>query len=352
MSDVTGSASVAPLNVTGADTVSNSAASTINTPAEFQDAVGGGPSVATSLEMAYEDSATLSLDATQAAALAVNDPERQVRVVREKLAGSPRADRIVGGPGRNEIDGREGNDELVGGASGDVFVGGTGDDVVDGGLGSDIVRYRGSVLDYDISRISSTQVRVNNARFRPGINDGNDLVRNAERLDFKDRQVFLDGSNNAPIAQPDEGLSTVDGKALTIPFARLLGNDVDFDGDRLTITGVKGNPDKSVKIVGNSVVFTPPVGVQWALADFSSYETSFLLHRLRRQGRHGVGVCHRNDQPPERSPWTPHRAGNIQQEGAGGPGDPPGTSLHEGVGTARDRHGQRRPHPGPDLAAR
>ncbi len=290
----------------------------------LQDAVGGGPSVATSLETAYEVPGRLSGDGTQASLLAVNDPERQARVQREKLAGSPRADRIVGGPGKNEIDGREGNDELVGGASDDVFIGGAGDDVLDGGLGNDVARYRGSVLEYDISRISSTQVRVRHARFRPGQNDGNDLARNVKRLDFKDRQVFLDGSNNAPLAQPDEGLSVVDGRSLTIPFARLLGNDVDFDGDRLSITQVKGKPANSVRIVGNSVVFTPPAGIQWALADFASYETTFLY--TVSDGKGGTATASASVTINRPSDLRGLRTGpaDISQDGAGGPGDAPG----------------------------
>ncbi len=332
---VMGSASLVPPNVTGADTVSNSQASTIETPAVLQDAVGGGPSVPTSLETAY------SVDGAVASALAVNDPQRQTRVVREKLVGSPRADQIVGGPGRNEIDGRQGNDQLVGGVSDDIFVGGPGDDVIDGGGGSDVSRFSGSVLEYDIQRLSSSQVRV--AHSRPGRdgNDGTDLERNIKRLDFKDRQVFVDGSNNAPVAQPDEGLSTVDGKALTIPFARLLGNDVDFDGDRLTITGVKGNPDKSVKIVGNSVVFTPPVGVQWALADFSSYETSFFYTVSDGKGGTASASAAVTINRPSDLRGLPTGPATIEQEGAGGPGDPPGqvftkASGQSVTGTAND----------------
>ncbi len=248
------------------------------------------------------------------------------------MVGSPRADRIVGGPGKNEIDGREGNDELVGGASDDIFVGGDGDDVLDGGSGADIARYRGSVLEYDITRLSSTQFRVKHTRARPGQNDGNDLVRNVKRLDFKDRQVFLDGSNNAPIAQPDEGLSTVDGKSLTIPFARLLGNDIDFDGDRLSITGVKGSPAQSVKIVGNAVVFTPPVGVQWALADFSSYETSFFYTVSDGKGGTASAAATVTINRPSNLRGLPTGPATLEVEGAGGPGDPPGQVFTKASG--------------------
>lgn len=289
-----------------------------------QDAVGGGLGVATSLELAYEDPGSLSDDGTQASLLAVTDPAREIRAPREKLAGSPRGDRIVGGPGRNEIDGREGNDELVGGASDDVFIGGAGDDVLDGGAGADIARYRGSVLEYDISRISSTQARIRHARFRPGQNDGNDLARNVKRLDFKDRKVFLDGSNNAPQAQADEGLSVVDGRSLTIPFSRLLGNDVDFDGDRLTITQVKGKPADSARIVGNSVVFTPPVGIQWALASFSSYETTFLYTVSDGKGGTATASAAVTINRPRDLRGLRTGPADISQDGAGGPGESPG----------------------------
>ncbi len=113
-------------------------------------------------------------------------------------------------------------------------------------------------------------------------------------------------------------------RSLTIPFARLLGNDVDFDGDRLTITGVKGNPDKSVKIVGNSVVFTPPVGVQWALADFSSYETSFFYTVSDGKGGTASASATVTINRPSDLRGLPTGPATIEQEGAGGPGDPPG----------------------------
>jgi Ca2+-binding RTX toxin-like protein len=297
-------------------------------PVEVEDAVGGGPSIATSLEAVYSDPSALTVEGTQTATL---DAQRRPGL-REDLVGSPRADRIVGGPGKNEIDGREGNDEIVGGASDDVFIGGTGDDVLDGGLGNDIARYGGSVLEYDITRISSTQARVRHARPRPGQNEGNDLVRNVKRLDFKDRQVYLDGRNNAPIAQADEGLSTVDGRSLTIPFSRLVGNDVDLDGDRLTITEVKGKPANSVRIVGNSVVFTPPGGIQWALADFTSYETTFLYTVSDGKGGTATASASVTINRPRDLRGLRTGPADVSRDGAGGPGDPPGQVFTKASG--------------------
>ena len=249
-----------------------------------------------------------------------------------RVGGSPRADRIVGGPGRNEIDGRGGNDDIAGGPRDDVLTGADGDDVLDGGLGPDVARYRGSVLQYDISRVSSTQFNVRHARPRPGQSDGADLVRNVERLDFKDRKVYIDGSNNAPLAQPDDGLSTVDGKSLTIPFSRLLANDVEFDGDKMTITNVKGKPPESVRIIGGSVVFTPPVGIQWALASFTSYEIPFLYTVSDGRGGTATASATVTINRPSDLRGLPGGPAGRSREGAAGPGESPGTTFTKAAG--------------------
>ncbi|MDT3680315.1 MAG: DUF4082 domain-containing protein [Burkholderiaceae bacterium] len=244
-----------------------------------------------------------------------------------RLAGSPRADRIAGGAGSDEIDGREGNDELLGGEGGDALVAGEGDDVLDGGPGADVARFSGSVFEYDISRQSATQFTVRHARAVGGASDGTDLVRNVERLDFRDRKILLDGSNNAPLVRADDGLTTVDGRSLTIPFSRLLGNDFDFDGDRLTITQVKGKPADSVRIVGNSIVFTPPAGVQWALASFTSYETPFLYTVSDGRGGTATTSATVTITRPADLRGLPAGPAGTSLEGAGGPGEAPGATF-------------------------
>jgi hypothetical protein len=281
-----------------------------------------------SLAVADAAPTALALDTLQPSALAVKEVEKPARVTNEKLVGSPREDRIQGAAGKSEIDGREGNDQLTGGGSSDILIGGSGDDVLDGGTaGNDIARYSRSVLEYDIERISSSQARVKNTRAPSNRSDGNDLVRNIERLDFKDRQVFLDGQNNAPIAQPDKGFSVFDGASLSIPFSRLLGNDVDFDGDRLSITQVKGKPGKSVRIVGNSVVYTPPVGIQWALAGFSSYESTFLYTVSDGKGGTATASATVTVNRPKSLRGLRTGPADLSRDGAGGPGDPPGATF-------------------------
>ncbi|HLT26650.1 MAG TPA: hypothetical protein VK047_08135, partial [Zeimonas sp.] len=125
------------------------------TPSESApgDAVGGGLGVATTLVASAAPAATPEAVPAATPAARPGGPLR-VRPGVSKLAGSARADRIVGGPRSNEIEGHAGDDELIGGPDGDVLDGGAGNDVLDGGAGADIARFRGSVLEYELSRQS------------------------------------------------------------------------------------------------------------------------------------------------------------------------------------------------------
>jgi hypothetical protein len=62
--------------------------------------------------------------------------------------------------------------------------------------------------------------------------------------------------NDPPIAANDS-VSTNEDQPLTITPATLLGNDVDVDGDPLTITSVQGAVNGTVSLVNGAVVFTP-----------------------------------------------------------------------------------------------
>ncbi|MEJ5992776.1 Ig-like domain-containing protein, partial [Ramlibacter sp. PS3R-8] len=60
----------------------------------------------------------------------------------------------------------------------------------------------------------------------------------------------------APTANNDTATTTED-TPVSIPLATLAGNDIDPDGDTLTVTAV-GNPvGGTVVIVGGNAVFTP-----------------------------------------------------------------------------------------------
>jgi VCBS repeat-containing protein len=67
--------------------------------------------------------------------------------------------------------------------------------------------------------------------------------------------------NDAPVAVGDNVSVKTDGK-LEIPFATLTANDIDIDGDSLTIISVQDAVNGTVAISNNKVVFTPTLGYE------------------------------------------------------------------------------------------
>ncbi|MES2317286.1 MAG: retention module-containing protein, partial [Pseudomonadota bacterium] len=62
--------------------------------------------------------------------------------------------------------------------------------------------------------------------------------------------------NDAPVAAPDV-VAAVEDTALVIAPAALIANDVDVDGDTLTITSVQNAVNGTVALVNGNIVFTP-----------------------------------------------------------------------------------------------
>ena len=200
--------------------------------------------------------------------------------------GSNAANRLFGTSERDRLDGRGGADQVYGKCGDDTLIGGPGADVLDGGAGNDASIYTGSVRDYAIARSGNAFVVQDMAPGRDG-DDGADLVRDVEQLRFLDRTVFLDGTNNAPIAEQDRGFVVADGQDLRISVSELLANDRELDGDPLTIFGVSfggqsgatGETEpsgRSIRIQGSSVIYTPAEGFQWATTENDTYEDTFF----------------------------------------------------------------------------
>ncbi len=191
------------------------------------------------------------------------------------LFGSRRDDVLVGGSGNDLLIGGRGDDELLGGGGADLLLGGRGndtlagqegDDTLIGGRGFDIARYSGSILDYSIVQrcfffFRWFTVTDNNAEDG---DDGRDTLSDIEALEFQDYTLFLNGQNNAVLAI-DDVLSTDQGSPLQIDEQTLLANDIEFDGDRLSILSVGNATNGSVNRDGSGVmVFTPDAGFSGA----------------------------------------------------------------------------------------
>lgn len=157
----------------------------------------------------------------------------------DRLIGGAGKDRVFGGSGNDEIEGNEGNDLLSGGSGDDTLIGGAGTDLLLGGRGDDTAHFQSTFDDYAISQISPVW-RVEHLGGDGG--DGTDFLAGVERLVFADGfEVFLDDRNTLPFGITDQ--ASVD-EAATIEKAAvdgLLANDIDFNGDTLSVGTVEGS---------------------------------------------------------------------------------------------------------------
>ncbi len=146
------------------------------------------------------------------------------------------ADDVTTGSGNDRLEGGVDDDTLSAGEGDDELVGGQGDDELDGGGGVDAAFYQGSVLGYDISAVGGVTTVTDLDPATEG-DDGTDTVTGVERLVFTDLTVFLDGTDNAPLAVGDD-LATNEDVPLNFALADLLANDREFDGQNLTLDSV------------------------------------------------------------------------------------------------------------------
>jgi Ca2+-binding RTX toxin-like protein len=148
----------------------------------------------------------------------------------ENVVGGSGADAIAGDGGANALSGADGNDILTGRA---------GDDLIDGGTGTDTAVFSGNSTDYSIITDAGTTTVSDLAPQTDG-DDGTDTVTTVETLQFADRDVYLDGTNNVPIGV-DDVASTDEDRSLTLAAGSLLSNDIEFDGDSKTVSSVNGS---------------------------------------------------------------------------------------------------------------
>jgi|GEM_PF-1970193 len=115
------------------------------------------------------------------------------------LLGSNSADRVLGtsksevimtGSGDDTLRGLSGDDTLVGGPGNDILIGGSGNDYMDGGAGIDIAVFSEIHETYSIERNSLTITIANT-------NEGEDQLKDVERIEFKDKNLAFDLNGNA-----------------------------------------------------------------------------------------------------------------------------------------------------------
>ncbi len=152
---------------------------------------------------------------------------------------------LTGGGGNDLLMGLGGNDSLDGGIGNDRLDGGLGNDRLEGGTGTDTAVFAGNRATYGIVGNADGSLTVTDHDAIANGNDGVDILRSIEVLQFRDLQVNLGPAPNvAPVANPD----TMDVAANAgSAFVNVLANDTDADGgagsaNRVVVVDGRGSP--------------------------------------------------------------------------------------------------------------
>lgn len=141
---------------------------------------------------------------------------------------------------------------LTGGTGDDTLIGNGGNDSLSGGAGTDIAWYQGDATEYTVNTISGGYTVADSVVGR----DGTDTLTGIETLQFRDRTIYLDSRNTAPLAKADSVSGTED-VPLVISASSLLVNDRDWDGDALSVSAVSNALHGTVSLANGQITFTP-----------------------------------------------------------------------------------------------
>ncbi len=153
---------------------------------------------------------------------------------------------IFGGPltgGGAIIVGTNGGDTLTGTASAETLIGGGGNDSLQGSGGTDTAQFAGSIADYKITAGGGITTVEDLA---PGVdgNDGTDVMRSVERLQFADGVLFIPGALSEielSSLQPAEGAVIYSAQSSDAAGSSVrAAGDVNGDGFDDLIIGAPG----------------------------------------------------------------------------------------------------------------
>jgi|GEM_PF-5562844 len=162
--------------------------------------------------------------------------------------------RINGGDGDDLILGGSGADRVNAGDGDDVVRGGLGDDILFGNDGTDIAQFSGSVLDYFWEDGRGNALNISG-------NDGADVLKHFEFLEFDDYLFNLFGPNSPLVLGDDQATTEDDAVSFTIQAYDLDGTIVTVDNVLVsgggTITLAPGSTDLSANMgVGSEFELT------------------------------------------------------------------------------------------------
>lgn len=151
------------------------------------------------------------------------------------------------------IIGSSSDDTLIGDASNNTLKGGAGDDLIQGGGGFNTARFDGAHTDYSIVFTPGSR----NALITHKTTHEVDTVVDIDQLQFDDDYlVYLDGTNNAPVAI-DEYLSgnIYEDVEYSTNANNLIVNSFDYDGGTLSVIGLYGAENSTVSLNNGLINF-------------------------------------------------------------------------------------------------
>ena len=169
------------------------------------------------------------------------------------LRGHRGEDLLIGDQGGDLLDGGRDDDRLYGGDGEDLLKGGAGNDQLFGGNDYDVAEFSGKLDEYDVTALGGGKYQVAD---RVMGRDGTDILTDIEALNFQNiKEIELDLESSLPARDTVQ----ISGPGpYTIAAADILANDLDFQGDTLSITEVLDVQGGTAYIDGNGdVVFTP-----------------------------------------------------------------------------------------------
>ena len=170
------------------------------------------------------------------------------------IRGHRGADTLIGGAGEDIIQGGLGNDTISSGEHEDLLDGGKGNDHLDGGAGYDVAQYSGSYGDYAVTTNQDGSRTVRDLRVDSP--DGTDTLVNVEALNFSDiNEIAIDLAGPLPVKDFMRVVAQSDGRTYRIAKADLLKNDLDYQGDELSVSEVLGAVGGTVTMSGEDIMF-------------------------------------------------------------------------------------------------
>ncbi|WOF72519.1 putative Ig domain-containing protein [Parvibaculaceae bacterium PLY_AMNH_Bact1] len=113
------------------------------------------------------------------------------------LSGGSGDDTVYGGEDNDTISGGSGNDILDGENGNDQLIGDQGNDTLYGSAGHDRAVYDGNHTDYSLSQAGANWTVID--QNASDGDDGTDTLNSIEEIQFRDRTIYLDGRNHAPV---------------------------------------------------------------------------------------------------------------------------------------------------------